>query len=214
MSAPARSRSRLGLSVLWAAGLLCCAGAGNAPDPLRYRLADSGSHWDRVGDDAVLEDLTPRYPEFFELVLDPSRSDEPDLLGLRDDLERSPVDRRNFDALNAVAVGYFETLFRQEAARADASADLSFLGLGFRSAKLVAVPWRAYGEIEDAALRDAILDFFEDAGSGEKQGSLAAIGRLPRIVDSLVKKEGDADRRRRIESLRDEILARAAPAAD
>ena len=45
--------------------------------------------------------------------------------------------------------------FDRALAHADESADLIFLTLGFRSAKLVAVPWRAYMEISDPELRDA-----------------------------------------------------------
>ena len=71
-------------------------------------LANSGTHWDVVRQDRVLDDLRPRYPDFFEVVLDPERSDEPPVLPLRDDLEHRPVDRRNFDTLNALAIGYFE----------------------------------------------------------------------------------------------------------
>ena len=67
----------------------------SAPGPERYRLTASGSHWDVVGRDRVLEDLRPRYPGFFAVVLDPARSDEPNLLALREDLERQPTSRRN-----------------------------------------------------------------------------------------------------------------------
>ena len=169
------------------------------PDPMRYRLAHSGTHWDRVGDDPVLDDLLPRYPEFFAVILDPSRSDDPDLGPLRDDLERSPVDRRNYDALNAVAVGYFEVNYRGERVRELGS--LRFMAEGFRAAHLAAVPWRAYGEIDEGALRDAILDFFEDAATGEKLGTRATAGRLAGLVASLERKEPDLERARRIRAL-------------
>ncbi len=211
-----RSRARRVASfriIALAAALAACAARTEPLDPLRYRLADIGSEtegdWNPRRDDSRLRDLAARYPEFFESVWGPRSDGEPNLLPLRDDLERSPVGRRNYDALNAVAAGYFRTLFLQEAARTDESADLDFLKLGFRSAKLVAVPWRAYQEIADSNLRDAILDFFEDAGSGHKTGSRAAIGRLPRIIDSLAAKEPDGTRRRRIGALRDDIHARA-----
>lgn len=107
--------------LLMLAILAACAAPGGA---LRYRLAESGTHWDVVRGDRVLEDLLPRYPDFFAVVLDPGRSEEPPVLRLREDLERRPTDRRNFDALNALAIGYFELNYRSEAARDDA-------GLGF-----------------------------------------------------------------------------------
>ncbi len=176
--------------------LTACAQRGDA---LRYRLANSGTHWDVVGRDRVLDDLRPRYPDYFEVVLDPGRSDEPPVRHLRDDLEHRPVDRRNFDALNALAIGYFELNHRSESSRDEAG--LAFLTGGFRSAHLLAVPWRAYGEIEDPRLRDAILDFYEDAGTGTKLGASATAGRLVRIVGSLAAKEPDDGRRQRIEIL-------------
>ncbi len=55
--------------------LACAAGARVSA----YRLAGSGTHWDTVDDDRVLQDLRPRYPEFFELVLDPADTRDPDL---------------------------------------------------------------------------------------------------------------------------------------
>ncbi len=179
---------------------MACAGAAPS-DPLRYRLAHSGSHWDTVGTDRVLEDLQPRYPDFFAVVLDPARPEEPDLRPLRTDLERRPVDRRNYDALNAVAIGYFELNYRGEAARGR----MGFLSIGFRAAQLAALPWRAYGEIDDGALRDAILDFFEDASRGEKLGSARTAGRLGEVVGSLERKESDPDRLRRIAAIRERM---------
>lgn len=173
------------------------------PDPLRYRLAGSGSDWKVSGRDRVLEDLHPRYPEFFEVVLDPTRDDEPDIRELRSDLERQPIDRRNYDALNAVALAYFEINLRGEAARE--TQDVAFLSAGFRTAKLVALPWSAYGEVDDGPFRDAILDFFEDAGLGHKRGASATSGRLARIVESLARKETDPARRARIEWLAGEL---------
>lgn len=189
----------------------CTAPLARPGDPLRYRLAGSGSHWDVVGNDRVVDDLLPRYPEFFAVVLDPARTDEADLLPLRDDLEADPVTRSNYDALNAVAVGYFELNHRGEAAlRAQSAGGVGFLTSGFRAAHLLGIPWRAYGEIEDAELRDAILDFFEDAASGTKLATARTVGRLERIVGSLVSKEPDPDRARRIEELVAEIRVRAA----
>ena len=34
-------------------------------EALRYRLANSGTHWGVVGRDRVLDDLRPRYPDYF-----------------------------------------------------------------------------------------------------------------------------------------------------
>ena len=165
----------------------------------RYRLSGSGTHWDVAGDDRVLDDLMPRYPDFFELILDPARGDDPDLLELRDDLEREPADRRNYDALNALAIAYFEINSRGESQR-DAPG-MSFMGQGFRAAKIVAVPWRAYSEIVTPRLRDAILDFFEDVASGEKLATQRTRGRITRIVASLEKKETDPGRLKRIRTM-------------
>ena len=178
-------------------------------DPLRYRLADSGTHWDVVGHDRVLDDLLPRYRDYFAVVLDPGRGDEPPVRRLRDNLERRPVDRRNYDALNALAIGYFELNYRSEAARK--AAEMAFLSGGFRSAHLLAIPWRAYGEIQDPHLRDAILDFYEDAGTGAKLGASATAGRLAPIVRSLAAKEPDSRRRGRIEALAARLEAPPSP---
>ncbi|MEN8160982.1 MAG: hypothetical protein ABFS41_12990 [Myxococcota bacterium] len=165
--------------------------------PERYRLASSGSHWDVVGTDPVVADLQSRYPDYFAVILDPEAPEEPNLRRLRDDLERPEVDRRNFDALNAVAIGYFELNYR-------AQNDLGgrhYLSDSFRAAKLIAVPWRAYGEIQDARLRDAILDFFEDAATGEKLAARETAGRLERVIAALEPKEPDEARQRRIRRL-------------
>ncbi len=192
-----RNHAAIRVAGLTALALLAaCAQRG---EPLRYRLANSGTHWDVVGRDRVLDDLRPRYPDYFEVVLDPGHSDEPPVRHLRDDLEHRPVDRRNFDALNALAIGYFELNHRSESSRGGAG--IAFLTGGFRSAHLLAVPWRAYGESEDPRLRDAILDFYEDAGTGTKLGASATAGRLVRIVGSLAAKEPDDGRRQRIETL-------------
>ena len=198
-------RGVLSIAGLLALSLLAaCAAPGSAS---RYRLADSGTHWDVVRGDRVLDELLPRYPDFFAVVLDPARSEEPPVLQLREELEHRPVDRRNFDALNALAIGYFELNYRSEAARDDAG--VGFLTGGFRSAHLLAIPWRAYGEIEDPRLRDAILDFYEDAGTGAKLGAAATAGHLVRIVGSLAAKEPDPDRTARIEALTARLEAEA-----
>jgi hypothetical protein len=209
----ARNRARQ-LAWLIVSTLPACASLlATPPDPMRYRLNDSGTHWDVVGTDRVLDDIGPRYPEFFAIILDPARRDEPDLGPLRDDLEQSPVDRRNYDALNAIAIAYFEINFRGEQVRELGS--LAFMSEGFRAAHLAAVPWRAYGLIQEDALRDAILDFFEDATLGEKLGARATAGRLTGLVESFERKETDANRLSRIRSLLREIeqIKSAPPAA-
>jgi len=75
------------------------------------------------------------------------------------------------------------------------------MSAGFRAAKIVAVPWRAYMEIDDGPLRNAILDFFEDVSTGSKRDSSRTRGRLARIVESLIVKESDPDRKARLERL-------------
>jgi hypothetical protein len=191
-----------------ALGLIAIGCIASEPvDPLRYRLSTSGDHWDVSGPDRVFEDLQPRYAEFFDVILDPTKARLPDLRPLREDLERSPVDRRNYDALNAVAIAYYETNYRAESDRGDG---LLYLALSQRSAKLLAVPWRAYGEIDEPALRSAILDFFEDAASGRKLMSEATAPRLVRIVGSLEKKEPDAERIARIREITASLERKAA----
>src|SRR5690606_4506739 len=156
-----------------------------------------GTHWDRVGDDAVVEDLLPRYPEYFDVILDPGDTRDPDLAPLRDDLESRPVDRRNYDALNAIAIGYFELNFRAQEDRGGSR----YLGDSLRAVRLLAVPWRAYGLVDEPALRDAILDFFEDAATSEKLHARETAGRLARVVESLATKERDPKRLARIREL-------------
>ncbi len=178
--------------------------ASDSPvSPERYRLARSVAHWDVVGADRVVEDLLPRYPAYFEVILDPEETREPDLRPLRDDLERAPADRRSFDALNAIAVAYFELNYRAQSDRGGSR----YFADSFRAAKLLAVPWRAYGDVRDPALRDAILDFFEDAATGEKLGARETAGRLASVIESLDRKESDPERRERIRGL----LARIRP---
>jgi hypothetical protein len=193
-----------GRHVRWAGLVLASllAGCGDAPDPMRYRLAHSGDHWDVASGVRIVDDLRELYPEFFEVILDPGSTHDPDLRAVRDDLEGEPVDRRNYDALHAVAVAYFELNYRAHAKPGGAT----YLADSFRAAKLVAVPWRAYGRVEDGGLRDAILDFFEDAGSGEKLGTAATAPRLGPIVASLEAKEtGDPLRRARIRRLSERL---------
>jgi len=191
-------RLRLFATLVGTSFLLGCGPAPDPdPDPIAYRLSDSGEHWDVAGTDHVFEDLQPRYSAFFDVILDPSSARMPDTRAVRDDLERTPVDRRNYDALNAVAIAYFEINYRAEQNRGA----LAYLGLSQNAAKLLAVPWRAYGETEDAGLRSAILDFFEDAGRGDKLLSAATAPRVARIVASLERKETDPTRHARIREL-------------
>ena len=181
---------------------LACASSPPAPaDLLRYRLANSGKDWQVAGSDYVLDDLRPRYAAFFDVVLDPKKTEEVDLRALRSDLEHEPVDRRNYDALNAVAIGYFELNSRAEGTRGGST----YLASSFGAAKLVAVPWRAYGEIQDGRLRDAILDFFADVANGEKRRSRRTAARLVQIVSSLEKKEENPVRLERIQSIAERL---------
>ncbi len=191
----------LGLSV----GLVLVPGCPPAgPDPLSYQLGHSGDHWDTVSGREFIPELQGRYPEYFEVILDPADTREPDLRPLRDDLERNPTDLRSYDALHALAVGYFELNYRGNSSPGGPY----YLADNFRAAKLVAVPWRAYGQIDDGALRDAILDFFEDAASGEKLATAATAPRLARVVASLEAKEtDDPDRRERIRLLAERLAA-------
>ena len=195
----------LALVVISLADCLGCAQA-KPPNPNRYRLMESGSHWDVAGDDHVFDDIRPNYPAFFEVILDPTKARAPNLRTLRDDLERVPVDRRNYNALNALAIAYYETNYRAESGRGDG---FVYLALSQRSAKLLAVPWRAYGETDDPDLRNAILDFFEDAGSGEKLETELTAPRLTEIVRSLKKKEDDPTRRDRIDAITRNLQAKA-----
>jgi hypothetical protein len=186
-----------------ALAVVLVATCARAPDPMRYRLSDSGSHWDVSGADRVFDDVSPRYPEFFARVLDPASIQDLDLRELRDDLERRPADRRNYDALNAVAIAYFELNYRAQALRGSPR----YLTHSFQAAKLLAIPWRAYGEIQEHALREAILDFFEDAARGGKLEAATTAGRLGPIVRSLERKEADPKRLARIRALAARIEA-------
>ena len=185
---------------LFALGCIALACASPA-DPGGYRFRHSGEHWDEDARNRSVDDLLERYPTFFAVVLDPANTAEPDLRPLRSDLERIPVDDHSYDALNAVAVGYFELNYRAGLEGSTYFAD------NFRAARLLALPWRAYGLANDPALRDAILDFFEDAGSGEKLGTAATAPRLAGVVRSLEAKEADPVRRTRITELADRLRA-------
>lgn len=191
-------RASAGVALVAAALALACA---TRSDPWSYRLAGGGTHWTSGADDPLLVSLRERYPDFFEVVLDPGQTQEPDLRPLRADLERQPVDQRNYDALNAVAMGYFELNWRA----AESPGGRTYFADSFRAAKLLSLPWRAYGLVEDGRLRDAILDFFEDATSGRKPGTADTAPRLVGIVASLEAKEQQPGRRRRIQALAEEL---------
>lgn len=188
----------LALGLAWLSG---CASPAGPAGPERYRLTESGERWDASGDDAVLEDLRHRYPAFFRHVFDRTQRGDLDIRPIRRDLEHVPVDRRNFDALNAVAISYFELNHRAQSAPGGPG----YFDDSFRAAKLLALPWKAYGLMEDAALRDAILDFFEDAGTGAKLDAVSTAPRLARIVESLASREEDAERLERIHALTDRL---------
>jgi len=192
--APAAVAAAFAMAAAALPGALACA---SSAEPKSYRLTESGTHWDHKGEDRVLEDVRARYPAFFEVVLDPSTGQDPNLLPLRRDLEHEPVDQRNFDALNAIAIAYFELNYRAT----ERSNRPSYFSDSFRAAQILAVPWRAYGEVESDRLRTAILDFFEDAGTGEKLGAAHTAPRLAAIVESLERKEEDEVRRQRIREL-------------
>ena len=70
-----RSLSKLG-AIATCALFACATSQGVTParevNPESYRLMQSGSHWGVAGNDHVLDDLRPRYPEFFEAILDPN----------------------------------------------------------------------------------------------------------------------------------------------
>jgi len=187
------------MRILIAVVLLGLACAPSRP-PRGYALVGSGSGWSEA---AGLPALEERYPAFFEVILDPGASHEPDLRPLRRDLEHAPVDERNYAALHAIAIAYFELNYRAETNPGDGL----YLGNSFRAAHLVAVPWRAYSIVDDPALRDAILDFFEDIGSGDKPGTARSAHRLASTVASLEAKETDPARQRRIRQISRELAA-------
>ncbi len=172
---------------------LACS-AASPPSPECYRLRESTV---AVTIEEIPADLRERYPEFFAVVMDPSNFSDPDLLTLRDDLEREPISRTNYDSLNSIALAYFAVNLRAETERGGEN----YLRNSFRAAKLIAVPWRAYGTTPNPSLRSAILDFFEDIASGAKRQSRRTAARVGRIVSSLEKEEEDPERRARIADL-------------
>lgn len=203
MSLASHARVRLARSVIVMVALVSLACAHAQPNPEIYRLTHSGASWERSGSDDILSDIQPRYAEFFDTIYDRERYHDPNLLPLRDDLERSPVTRANFDALNAVAICYFELNYLAESDRGGPN----YFAHSYRAAKLLAVPWRAYGEIADPALRDAILDFFEDIARGEKRLAARTAPRVKTTVAALARKETDPVRSARIEAMVEQLTA-------
>ena len=167
--------------------------------PEHYRLAGSSLER-RPASDPLLSELQAKYPDFFAVVLDPRRTEEPPILELREDLEEGEG-RERYDALNAVAIAYLELNARAQHTLEDDSDGGQYLSDSFRAAKLLSIPWRAYRDIRDPALRDAILDFYDDIAAGEKTYAAQTASRILRLVESLSKKETDLARLERIRAL-------------
>ena len=100
-------------------------------------------------------------------------------------LEGPEVDRRNFDALNAIAVGYFELNFRAES---DRGGDLYFADSPRRQPPRDTVA-RLRGRSD--ALRDAILDFSRTPRPATAEARDTA-GRIVPIIQSLVRRGGSS----------------------
>jgi len=199
-------RGLLTAAALTTLALAACAAPAGPTGVERYRLTGPDPGQDGSADGTLLEELRSRYPVLLRQVFDPDLRGDLDLRAVRRDLEHVPVDRRNFDALNAVAISYFEL---DQRARLDPGGP-AYFDHSFRAAKLLAVPWRAYGAVAEPALRGAILDFFEDAGADGKRHGAATAARLGPIVTSLEAQEDDPGRRARIRSLA-RSLGSAAP---
>jgi hypothetical protein len=137
------------------------------------------------------------YPEVFRAVDDPDETGELDVRGLRRDLGHVPVDDRNYRALYAVAVAFFELHERAELDRGGER----YFAYSFQATKMMAIPWRLYGEIPEPGLRSIILDFYEDVLFGDKPGLEVVRGRYTRVVADLARKEADPQLRARIAGL-------------
>lgn len=202
-----RAPTELACLALLIAGVTACV------SPEHYRLSNSGAEWRTSGRDSVLLDLEPRYPDFFAVVLDASQTQDLDILQVREDLEEG-TGRAPYDALNAVAVAYFELNSRAQRSLEDDTDGAHYFADSFRATKLLSIPWRAYADIEDPALRDAILDFYEDIARGGKRDAATTAPRITRTVESLEKKETDPIRRDRIRALAEELRALEAAARE
>jgi hypothetical protein len=175
----------------------CQAGPGpavSAPE-LGYRFREVR----KPAQSAEAARLSARYPELFAVLERGYGTEDADVRVVRADLVRDPSDASSYDALNSVAVVFFELHRRAERSRAGNG--LGFLGSSFRATKVMAVPWRAYGDVKDTRLRSSIVDFFEDLLLGNKAGMRASRGRFTPTVESLLKWEDDPALRSRIESL-------------
>jgi cellulose biosynthesis protein BcsQ len=180
-------------------------------DGLGYRLVGSSAHWEVADGRFLLAELRERYRDFFELIFDPVTNRVPELEDLRADLEREPADRRSFDALNAIAIGFFEISYRAEAQR---GSGLHYMGQSFRAARVAAVLWRAYGQTRDGRLRDAIIDFFEDAASGQKLGARTSARALAQMAASIQRQEQDPARAARLQCAAQALRRGGADPAD
>jgi len=168
---------------------------GGAPEGQGYRLAARGVQLQEDGQ-RLLDQLKTRYRDFFAMILDPVTSCVPDMKDLQADLERHPADPRSFDAVNAIALGFFEISYRAEAQK---GSGMHYMGQSFRAARVAAVLWRAYAEVRDERLRNAIIDFFEDAARGEKLGARTTSRTLAQMVASIERQETDPARAARLQ---------------
>ena len=178
--------------------VLACATA-NGPVPATDDYPFTGLR--RIGDSPAAVQARVDYPELFAAVDTPDRLEEIDTRILRADLFRQPVGPGNYRALWATAVAFFELHGRAEKQRGGGL----YFAYSFQATKMIAVPWRPYGELPDPKLRSAILDFYEDVLFGEKPGLSAVRGRYIRIVSDLGEKERDPALQTRI----GEMLRRA-----
>jgi hypothetical protein len=185
-------------ALLTGAVTACVAGSGDGGSGAGvYPFSDLSS----VAGTSEADRARSDYPEVFRGVDDPVRPGELDVRGLRRDLSRVPVDDRNYRALYAVAVAFFEL---HERAERDRGGGLYF-AYSFQATKMMAIPWGLYAEIPERGLRASILDFYEDVLFGEKPGLEAVRGRYTRVVADLSRKETDPELRARIAR----IVARA-----
>ncbi len=184
-----------------ALGASACASAGRSAGDgdLAYPFAGLSSV---RGTDAAAE-ARSAYPVVFQVVDDPAQTEEVDARPLRRDLSHVPVDGRSYRALRAIAVAFFELHARAERRRGEG---LYFV-YSFQATKVIAIPWRLYGEIPDVGLRSVILDFYEDVMFGAKPGLGPVRGRYTRMVADLARKESDAALLARIEELVDRARA-------
>ena len=180
------------------------SGSGGEPVP-GYRLREAR----RPLRSAEARRLRERYPQLFESLTTSHEGADADVRVPRADLLREPADARSYDAMNALAVVFFELHRRAERERHTGSG--RFLTANLRATQVLAVSWRAYRDIEVRALRSAILDFYEDVLLGRKAGLEAARGRFVPMVASFAEHEPDPALRARIDAL---VERGRRPAAD